>query len=338
MPCTLQRVEQLLADEHARVERGRRVLEDDRDRASQLAPGAASYAKRSPAEEHLALRGPLQAHQHPGQGRLAAAGLTDHARRSRRGDLEVDAVTACTVPGLNSPPVRVLWMTWTPSAAAWALRDRRVRRIGVGCRAVDGASAGRTGGSPGRPGPDTVRSRSSLALLGVGGVGVGRVAVPGVGDGDHLGPDVEADLGCDDRGAKRSPWTNSRGDGHDAGHLVEARRNRIDRQDRAQQAAGVPWRGLARSSPVGPARRPGRRNMTVIRCATLSYQREVVADEDHREAQLARRSSFEQVDHLLCTVTSSAVVGSSAMTSFGLRVRAIAISTRWRWPPDSSCG
>ena len=37
-------------------------------------------------------------------------------------------------------------------------------------------------------------------------------------------------------------------------------------------------------------------------------------------------------------VTSRAVVGSSAMSSFGLQLSAIAIITRWRMPPDSSCG
>ena len=38
------------------------------------------------------------------------------------------------------------------------------------------------------------------------------------------------------------------------------------------------------------------------------------------------------------TVTSSALVGSSAITSSGLATRAMAISTRCRIPPDSSCG
>ena len=36
-----------------------------------------------------------------------------------------------------------------------------------------------------------------------------------------------------------------------------------------------------------------------------------------------------------CTVTSSAVVGSSAIKSFGLQISAIAIITRWRIPPES---
>ena len=37
-------------------------------------------------------------------------------------------------------------------------------------------------------------------------------------------------------------------------------------------------------------------------------------------------------------VTSSAVVGSSAISSFGSQASAIAIITRWRIPPESLCG
>ena len=39
-----------------------------------------------------------------------------------------------------------------------------------------------------------------------------------------------------------------------------------------------------------------------------------------------------------CTTTSSAVVGSSAMMNSGRQIVASAIVTRWRMPPDSSCG
>ncbi len=39
-----------------------------------------------------------------------------------------------------------------------------------------------------------------------------------------------------------------------------------------------------------------------------------------------------------CVVTSSAVVGSSAISRSGSLASAIAIMTRWRWPPDSWCG
>ena len=37
-------------------------------------------------------------------------------------------------------------------------------------------------------------------------------------------------------------------------------------------------------------------------------------------------------------VTSSAVVGSSAISSDGLQASAMAIITRWRMPPDIWCG
>ena len=39
-----------------------------------------------------------------------------------------------------------------------------------------------------------------------------------------------------------------------------------------------------------------------------------------------------------CTVTSSAVVGSSAMSSSGSHEIDWAIMARWRWPPESWCG
>ena len=38
------------------------------------------------------------------------------------------------------------------------------------------------------------------------------------------------------------------------------------------------------------------------------------------------------------TVTSSAVVGSSAISSSGSQEIAIAIITRWRMPPENWCG
>ena len=50
-----------------------------------------------------------------------------------------------------------------------------------------------------------------------------------------------------------------------------------------------------------------------------------------------RRSS---ISSRICfwIVTSSAVVGSSAMSSFGSQASAIAIITRWRMPPENWCG
>ena len=50
------------------------------------------------------------------------------------------------------------------------------------------------------------------------------------------------------------------------------------------------------------------------------------------------RSSFISSRICAWTVTSSAVVGSSAISSFGLQASAIAIITRCRMPPDIWCG
>ena len=49
-------------------------------------------------------------------------------------------------------------------------------------------------------------------------------------------------------------------------------------------------------------------------------------------------SSSSSFSTSACTVTSSAVVGSSAMTMSGLSASAMAIITRWRWPPENWCG
>ena len=49
-------------------------------------------------------------------------------------------------------------------------------------------------------------------------------------------------------------------------------------------------------------------------------------------------SDFSSLRICSCVVTSSAVVGSSAMTSAGLQASAPAIIRRWRWPPENWCG
>ncbi len=51
-----------------------------------------------------------------------------------------------------------------------------------------------------------------------------------------------------------------------------------------------------------------------------------------------RWRSFSSLRICACTVTSSAVVGSSAMSNRGSLASAMAIITRWRWPPESWCG
>ena len=50
------------------------------------------------------------------------------------------------------------------------------------------------------------------------------------------------------------------------------------------------------------------------------------------------RSFASRVRICICTVTSRAVVGSSAIRSRGSQAIAIAIIARWRMPPENSCG
>ena len=69
----------------------------------------------------------------------------------------------------------------------------------------------------------------------------------------------------------------------------------------------------------------------------LAHDAEIVGDEQHRHAEPAF-SSASSFRICACTVTSSAVVGSSAMRRSGSLASAMAIITRWRWPPESWCG
>ena len=64
---------------------------------------------------------------------------------------------------------------------------------------------------------------------------------------------------------------------------------------------------------------------------------EVVADQSIAMPR-SRRRPASMSRKLRWTVTSSAVVGSSAMSSFGSRAMAMAPTTRWRMPPLSWCG
>ncbi len=57
-----------------------------------------------------------------------------------------------------------------------------------------------------------------------------------------------------------------------------------------------------------------------------------------KERSSSVRSRWMSSRICACTMTSSAVVGSSPMTSLGLQARAMAIMARWRMPPLSWCG
>ena len=70
----------------------------------------------------------------------------------------------------------------------------------------------------------------------------------------------------------------------------------------------------------------------------LGDDAEVVRDQDRSRCRAS--SAGRAIRSRICAwiVTSSAVVGSSAISSVGLQASAIAIITRWRMPPESWCG
>ena len=71
--------------------------------------------------------------------------------------------------------------------------------------------------------------------------------------------------------------------------------------------------------------------------AQVARERQVVGDEEHRDAPLAL-SSLSRFMICAWMLTSSALVGSSRMSSGGSWVSAVAIMTRCFMPPESSCG
>ena len=96
-------------------------------------------------------------------------------------------------------------------------------------------------------------------------------------------------------------------------------------------------RGAANTSSTGPDSTAWPAYMTMTWSATpattpRSWLIRIIA------APVWRRTPASMSRICACTVTSSAVVGSSAMSRSGSLAMAIAMTTRWRMPPDSSCG
>ena len=84
-----------------------------------------------------------------------------------------------------------------------------------------------------------------------------------------------------------------------------------------------------------PARRSCRRFITQTTVGDLAHDAEIVGDEQQRHAEPRLRYPSSSARICACTVTSSAVVGSSAISRSGSLASAMAIITRWRWPPES---
>ena len=98
------------------------------------------------------------------------------------------------------------------------------------------------------------------------------------------------------------------------------------------------WRGRAKSWLGGAGLHEHARVHHVDALAVPGDDAEVVRDEDRARCRAPRRASRSSSRICAWIVTSSAVVGSSAIRSFGSQARAMAIIARWRMPPENWCG
>ena len=78
------------------------------------------------------------------------------------------------------------------------------------------------------------------------------------------------------------------------------------------------------------------RYMTAIRSAKWAAVERSCVIIEHPHPVLPE--TVEEAEDPARTETSSIETGSSAIRSFGSSTSAAAIATRWRWPPESSCG
>ena len=96
-------------------------------------------------------------------------------------------------------------------------------------------------------------------------------------------------------------------------------------------------RGCANTSAVGPVSTSSPRSITPTRCVKRRTRfRSCVMNSSAMPISACNSSSSARICAWI--VTSSAVVGSSQISSCGLQASAIAIIARCRCPPDSSCG
>ena len=126
----------------------------------------------------------------------------------------------------------------------------------------------------------------------------------------------------------------------------------LDLADRQQPLARLhveARHGVQQRLQIGMLRRRGRcrrRSPDSIDLAAIHHHdvvgdvgdhAEIVGDHQHRHAELGLQVLHQR---RICAwmVTSSAVVGSSAISSAGRQTSAMAIMARWRRPPDSSNG
>ena len=252
------------------------------------------------------------------------ASATISPRRARTTRRRPRATSVAFLPrspaNMPTRPAKVTWRSRTSRTVS------RPRDSGGGGAVV--SDLAHAAGSRGRRGGVANQQARGAATL------AGRVQLGHHASGIRRTPSGTA-------GGRRSPDGTSAGSGGSppspdrlavgtAGRRSRGRRPRAPRCTGAGASANTVSAGP--SSTILPA------YMIASRSATLHEHRQVVGDEDHRQAQVALELLHAARRTWACTITSSAVVGSSAITSEGEHASAIAIITRCFCPPDSSCG
>ena len=185
----------------------------------------------------------------------------------------------------------------------------------------------------GRPAPDAAHRR----------VGRERVVAsqrPAAGLVQRRRTRVHGSMRFAQRGANAQPLRPRQGVGRRARDRVQRRPARRVQPRAPTRAARRCTGAAARRTARGgrPTRRSGPQYMTCTAShspATTPRSWVIITSAVPAVARPARVSSSR-----ICAwiVTSSAVVGSSAISSRGRQASAIAISARWRMPPESWCG
>ena len=189
------------------------------------------------------------------------------------------------------------------------LEQRRGHRASVASRARRGGCSARGGRRRPRSGGGTVRQA--------------------------LGDRERAAAG--ERAARRQVGELGHGAGDRRQPLRRARAPR--RGPGGEQALRVGVRAVGGTrSPSGRSRRRCRRTSRACGRHVSRDHAEIVARSAAAPCRVSATSSAIRSRICACTVTSSAVVGSSAISRSGPQASAMAITTRWRWPPESWCG
>ena len=139
------------------------------------------------------------------------------------------------------------------------------------------------------------------------------------------------------RGWNTQPTGSIRRSGGEPGMPVIYRRGPCSAGNEFSSPSVYGWRGARKSSSAAArsTRRPA--YITAIESAiSASSDRSCVMNRTAKPSRSRSAVSSSRISRWV--TTSSAVVGSSRITTWGSSARAIAIMTRCRIPPDSSCG